>query len=238
MNTDCDIFIRSYYKDFAWLRYALCSIRRYCHGFSNVVLVTPKSSRQKLDWARLAGDVTVTCPDYKDDYLGQQVTKLTADELSEAEFICHVDSDCVFRRPTTPADLFEATRPVVLMTAYRELDPHVPWQGITERLLQRQVLYEFMRTPPYTFPRWIYRAFREHVFALHGKSLEDYVLAQPHRGFSEFNALGAYAFLNHSDHFTWRDVGNDGSCEGPCRVFWSWAGIDETTKQEIETLLR
>lgn len=236
MNTPCDIFIRSYYKDFVWLRYALASIRRHCRGFSRVVLVTPKSSREKLDWAQLSGDLTVTCPDYRDDYLGQQLTKLTADQWSDAEYICHIDSDCMFRRPTTPADLLEAAKPVVLMSAYRDLDPHVPWKGITEHLLQREVLYEFMRLPPYTFPRWIYSAFREHVLSIQGTSLEDYVLAQPHRGFSEFNALGAYAFLHHRDRFTWREVGHEHR-EGPCRVFWSWAGIDEPTRLEIEGLL-
>ena len=68
----CDILIRSYYKDFGWLRYALRSIRKYCRGFSKVIVVVPKSSRQKLDWMGLAGDVTITCPNYRDDYLGPE----------------------------------------------------------------------------------------------------------------------------------------------------------------------
>jgi Family of unknown function (DUF6492) len=231
----CDILIRSYYKDLGWLAYALRSIRRHCHGFSKVIVVVPQSSRERLDWLRLNGDVTITCPNYRDDYLGQQVTKLMADTFSEADYICHIDSDCIFQRSTTPEDLLVGRRPAVLMAPYDSLDSHTPWKALTEQLLRREVPMEFMRTPPYTFPRWIYAAFRQHVSALHGTSLEKYVLRQPYRGFSEFNALGAYAYLYHHESFVWRDVGH--IHDSPCRVFWSWGGIDSATRREIEDLL-
>jgi hypothetical protein len=233
----CDIFIRSYYKDFQWLRYSLRSIEKYCRGFSKVVVVVPESSRQKLDWLGLAGDLTFTCNDQRDDYLGQQVTKLTADLFSEADFICHVDSDCVFRQPTTPQSLFEKGKPRVLMAPYDRLDSHIPWRGLVEQVLRRPVEYEFMRMPPYTFPRWIYNCLREHVASLHGISLEDLILAQPPRGFSEFNVLGAYAFYHHPEKFHWLDVAAWPSAREHCRTFWSWGGIDETVRQELEQIL-
>jgi hypothetical protein len=235
---ECDIVIRSYYKDFQWLRYALRSIKRYCRGFSRVVLITPKSSQPKLDWMELGGDVTLTCPDYRDDYLGQQVTKLTADIFTSAEYICHIDSDCVFCRRTTPDDLFESEKPVVRMTSYDDLDPHLPWKELTEKLLQREIFYDFMRTPPYTFPRWIYKSFREHVLSKHSTSLESYILGQPYRGFSEFNALGAYAWLYYNDRFAWREIGPREGGDGPCRVFWSWGGIDDAIEREIKAILQ
>jgi len=235
-HVKCDIVIRSYYKDLGWLAYALRSIRRYCRGFSNVVLIVPRSSRERLDWSGLSGDVTVNCPDYRDDYLGQQVTKLTADTFSDADYICHIDSDCVFTRPTSPDDLFEGGKPVVLMTPYSALDRHVPWRELTERALEREVPWEFMRMPPYTFPRWIYGAFREHLAAVHGRPLEDYVLSQPARGFSEFNALGAFAYLYHRDCFAWRTV-DAAPPDSPCEAFWSWGGVDSATRGRLERLL-
>jgi hypothetical protein len=235
---ECDIIIRSYYKDFAWLRYALHSIKRYCREFSRVILVTPRASRAKLDYLGLSGDVTVTCPDYRDDYLGQQVTKLTADEMTGAEFICHIDSDCIFQRETTPHDLISSGKPIVLMTPYKELDPHLPWRQLTEKVLARETPYDFMRSPPYTFPNWIYRSLREHVFAMHGVSLEDYILAQPHRGFSEFNALGAYGWHFFRDAFVWREISPSQPVNGPCRVFWSWGGLDVSVEQEISAIIR
>lgn len=191
----------------------------------------------KWRWLKLDADRVVTCPDYRDDYLGQQVTKLHADLLSDADYICHVDSDCVFQRPTTPENLAGAGRPYVLMEPYARLDPHVPWRALTERFLGGKVTHEFMRRPPYTFPRWIYPELRDHCRALHGTTLEDYVLGRPPRGFSEFNALGAYAYRHHRDAFTWIDATHGSAPPEPCRVFWSRQDLDATVREEISRLL-
>lgn len=234
----CDIFIRSYYRDFSWLAYCLEAISRHCRGFRKVVLVVPASSRERLDWLGLKADETLTCPDYRDDYLGQQVTKLHADLLTDADFICHIDSDCIFQRRTRPADLFQDGRPRVLMARYARLDRHVPWKALTERFLGWPVANEFMRTPPYTFPRWLYPALRQHAQAKHGMPLEQYIVSQPPRGFSEFNALSAYAFRRHREHFTWVDVHRQAPPKPVCRVYWSWAGIDAKTRGELEALTR
>src|SRR2546430_1989099 len=105
----CDIFIRSYWKDFAWLELCLAAIAQYCHGFRSVIVVVPRSSQPWLRrFPALEDKVQVEfCRDYRDDYLGQQATKLRADTFTDADFICHVDSDCIFCRPTAPADLIE-----------------------------------------------------------------------------------------------------------------------------------
>lgn len=232
-----DIVIRSYYRDLSWARYCLASIERYCRGFRDVVLIVPRGSFEKLRWMGLEADRVEVCPDYPDDYLGQQVTKLYADEISDADFLCHVDSDCVFREPVTPGDLIDRGRPLVLMRAYDELDPHVPWKQVTQRFLGFEVAHEFMRRPPYTFPRWIYQRLREHAAAQHGTSLRTYVLNQPPRGFSEFNALGAFAYERRRDEFSWVDEAAPAVRFEPCRVFWSRAGVTRETRAEIDALL-
>ena len=229
--------VRSYYRDLRWLELCLRSIATHCRGFRRTILVVPASSRARLDHLGLAGDLTVTCSDFADDYLGQQVTKLTADQLTDAELICHVDSDCVFRRPTTPADLLVGRRPYVLLEPYERLDPHVPWKALTERFLGGTVEHEFMRTPPYTFPRWIYAALRAHALETQGVPLEEYVVAQPHRGFSEFNALGSFAYRFHREEFMWIDPLVDEPPEPPCRAFWSRTGPSAEQLREIAELL-
>jgi hypothetical protein len=233
----CDIVIRSYYRDFRWLRHCLASVDRYCHGFRSVVVIIPQASLAKWRWLGLHADRVVCCPAYRDDYLGQQVSKLHADVYSDADYICHVDSDCIFRRPTRPGNLADAGRPYVLMEPYARLDPHVPWRALTERFLGEEVNHEFMRRPPYTFPRWIYPALRKRCQARHGMSLAEYVLSQPPRGFSEFNALGAYAYRHHRDAFTWVDVADSAVPPEPCRVFWSRQNLDAVVCQEIRGLL-
>jgi hypothetical protein len=234
----CDIFIRSYYKDFAWLVYCLQSIKKYCRDFNKIILVVPHSSRRKLDWMGLSGDVTITCCDYPDDYLGQQITKLSADQFSDADYICHIDSDCLFQKYVTPEDLLVDGKPQVLMSAYSQLDPRTPWKSVTERFLSMEVHYEFMRTPPYTYPRWVYSALRNYAFELHGETLDNYIIAQPNRGFSEFNALGAYAYAFHRQEFFWNEVGLGGSLPDFCRVHWSWGGINAEVLSGINKILQ
>ncbi|MEU1817001.1 hypothetical protein ABZ543_17660 [Streptomyces roseifaciens] len=50
----------------------------------------------------IEADSIIRCPDYAEDYLGQQVTKVLADRLTDADFIAHLDSDCVIRRVRDP----------------------------------------------------------------------------------------------------------------------------------------
>lgn len=229
----CDIVIRSYYRDVSWLRWSLASIERWCRGFGRVVVVVPRSSVAKLRWAGLlAGPHEVAlCPDYVDDYLGQQVTKLHADLVTNAEFICHVDSDCVFTCPTSPADLLSDGRPVVLAAPYSSLDRHVPWRAVTEAFVGFEVRHEFMRSPPYTFPRWLYPEVREVARARHGVELDRYVLSRPARGFSEFNVLGAWAERHHPTAFHWRYLSGPEIPPGPLRVFWSRTSVDEHLRE-------
>jgi hypothetical protein len=232
------VFIRSYRKDLEWLRWCLASIERWCSGFAEIVVVVPESS---WAWARreglpAAGARFERCPDVRDDYLGQQVTKLLADTYTDADYVVHVDSDCVFRRPTRPADLIAGDRPLVHHCAAELLGRHRPWQRPTERFLGWPLARDYMRHPPFTFPRWLYAELRELCHARHGVDVERYVLAQPFREFSEFNALAAFAHRFHADRFEWIDVGADGVPDPACVWYWSWGGVTPAIRREIEAL--
>ncbi|WP_428265319.1 DUF6492 family protein [Haliangium sp.] len=241
MPATCDIFIRSYWKDLAWLEHCLAAIARFCRGFREVIVVVPRATRPWL--ARhpdLGRDLDLRlefCVDYRDDYLGQQATKLYADTRSDADFICHIDSDCIVSRQLTPEDLVPAGKPVVVTRPYAQLGRHWPWQRPTEQFLGWPVSHDFMQRPPFTFPRSLYAALRAHALAVHGVALDQYVTTRPARGFSEFNALGAYARARCPDDFVWIDDGVDDPGPPPCRWYWSWAGLDEATEAEISALL-
>lgn len=74
---------------------------------------------------------------------------------------------------------------------------------MTEKFLGRMVEFEFMRRMPFLVPRWLLIAMREFCEKQHGIPLDKYVMSQPYREFSEFNALGAFAFYFHHDKFNW-----------------------------------
>jgi hypothetical protein len=235
----CDIFVRSYWKDLAWLELCLASVARFCVGFREVVVVVPRSSeawlRRRL--GRLEGARLELGPDYPDDYLGQQVTKLHADDYTDADLVCHVDSDCIFCAPTRPDDLLDSGRPRIVTRPYALLDRHWPWRRPTEEFLGQVVTHDFMQRPPFVFPRWLYARLREHALRRHGVRLERYVLSRPPRGFSEFNALGAYAHAYHPEAFAWIDASVVEPGPPSCRWYWSWGGLDAATADEVRELL-
>lgn len=234
----CDLFIRSYWRDLEWLQFCLASVDRYCRGFREVVVVVPRSTEPWLRRKALPRTARFEfCRDYRDDYLGQQVTKLLADNITDADYICHVDSDCMFSRPTSPQDLFEDGRPRVLMEPWALLGRHLPWRKPTERFMGCPVLDSFMCQPPFTFPRWLYKEVRKHVATCHATDIETYVTAQPPRGFSEYNALGAFAWQHCHEGFRWVDISVSPPIEPHCRWFWSWGGLDTATRSEIRAIL-
>jgi hypothetical protein len=235
--TSCDILVRSHARDFPWLELSLRSIRRFCAGFRSVVLVVPRSSEPWLRRFDLAADEVDLCDDVADDYLGQQVTKLYADEHSDAEIVVHLDSDCIVDRRLTPDALLDGERPVIPITPYATLGRSVPWRPVTERALGFPVAHDYMRTMPLAYPRWLYAALRSHVASVHGTEIRDYVLAQPPRGFSEFYALGAFAHRLHSEAFVWQVVDCPEQTPRHCRWYWSWNGLDAATRREIDEIL-
>ena len=232
-----DIFIRSYYRDFCWLTYCLRSIATFCTGFRRIVLVVPKSDAPRLTKLDLGGVSVADCRNYEIDYLGQQVTKIKADLFSDADYICHVDSDWIFTRPCRPADLYVGGKLAIGMVAYTELPPTIPWKSATEKLLGHVVRHDFMRLQPYTFPRWLYPALRDDVERRHGQDVESYILRQSPLGFSEFNALGSFAYARHHDDFAWLDIGDRGLTPPLCKCYWSWGGLSEPIRKEIEAIL-
>src|SRR5437016_2118310 len=97
--SEIDIFIRTYFRDFRWLDLSLRSIGKFVQGFRRIVIVMPASSFERLRNCAISPSSRATvlcCSEYSDDYLGQQVSKLQADEFTDASLIAHVDSDSIF----------------------------------------------------------------------------------------------------------------------------------------------
>jgi hypothetical protein len=235
---NCDLFIRSYWKDLPWLEFCLASINKYCHGFRAVIVAFPRSSEPWLRRFALPSNVQIEfCRDYRDDYLGQQATKLLADTFTDADYICHVDSDCVFCLATSPDDLMVAGRPRILKRPCELLGRHYPWRKPTERFLGWNVTDDFMQHQPFLFPRWIYSELRTHVVSVHAVDIETYVTAQPQRGFSEYNVMGAFAWARYRERFEWVDTSISPPGEPHCRWYWSWGGINDSIRAEIHGIL-
>jgi hypothetical protein len=67
--------------------------------------------------------------------------------------------------------------------------------------------------------------------------LTDYIMTQPHRAFSEFNALGAYAFTRHKDKFNWINTTTEPMPDTCAIQRWSGDAFDDGIKAKCEEIL-
>lgn len=182
---------------------------------------------------------TVVLIDSEESYLGQQVAKLNADLHTQADYIVHIDSDCVFTKPITPDYFFHGGLPLYAITPFHKAskDEQFTWLHVMTKAVRQMPPYEFMRRNCIIYPRFIYQAFREFMQFTHGMTMEQYVMSQPGNEFSEFNCLGFFAWLNYRDAFHWHNTETDGVPEWPWRQFWSWQeGGVEPSRKELEEI--
>ena len=234
-----DIFIVSYYRDAHWLRYALRSIQKYAKGFRDIVVVYP---------TRDVGPLKLVCDEFPfvkqhtfdekpDGHTHQNVIKTQADLYSDAEYILHIDSDCVFVSEARPEDYMTLGKPDIIYTPYAELEG-VPWQGITTRALGLQVQVETMRRFPFLYPRFLYKATRDRIESVNHQPFENYCFNAPcilgaFRPYSEFNALGCTAFYLFRDYFYFYDSKHNLK-EGHVLQQWSHSGLCENDQATAE----
>ena len=220
------LFVRSYPKDFEWLRYSIASMKKYLTGVDNKVLVVPWQTIIPVEIESFF-DVVVESYLYEklDGYVAQQFDKLDAHRYVNTDHILYSDSDCIYTAPFDVSRMF-TPQPVLGMTPYTQLegsDGHI-WKSITENLIGFPVSHEFMRTFPI-----IHKTETVRQFSIDYPEIYKRVQG---RDVSEFNLLGAYAFhKEHNYHFT-EDVP-----KYPCHQFWSWSGLTEEEKKTIEEYL-
>lgn len=243
----CDIFIKTYPTDYPWLKYCLRSIGKFASEFRKTVIVSPAPYHDSIglgfDWVwQERHEYGLGNPRF-DGYLSQQVFKLYADTFTDdADYILHIDSDTIFTRPVTPETYFTDGKIDWMMTPHAMIE--TPWQPITEKFLGMpapfSVSFEFMRRPPQMIPRWLYASLREFCVQKHGCTLSEYIMKQPYRAFSEYNALGAFAFYFHHDKFNWINTAEVPENEWPPLTVlqkYSHGGLTPEIVAEFEQIL-
>lgn len=219
-----DVIIRSYFRDFSWLRLALKSIDVFLSGYRRVLLILPESSADRWSdaWAPRGLSLQLrACEDYQNDYLGQQVSKLYADELSDADYLVHLDADCVFLKPAKiERDFFNDGKPTHIYRKKSQRPPVDGWRTSVHRVLGIRTEMEFMVAMPAIYPRDIYAALRRVIANRTGQDPKAFVLSQRPDQISEFSLLGAYAYRFMRSQFAWIDADQARLDDWPCTQFW------------------
>lgn len=229
MNTA--IVIKSYPADYQWLAYCLRSIQKFCTGFSEIVVILPRSHPLPLTAEK------VVLVDMEETYLTQQVCKLNADRHTSADFILHTDSDTIFTKPVTPESFMRDGKARVLMTPWEDCpDAKKAWFHVMAKLFLDASTHDFMRNGTIMYPRFAYAKFRDFVEKQTGHPMAAYVANQPGREFSEYNTLGFFLWKYYRNDISWHDTRN-GIPESPVRQFWSYGGLTPEIRAEIEAIL-
>jgi Family of unknown function (DUF6492) len=235
----CDIFIKSFHGDYEWLTYCLRSIAKFATGFRRRIVVAPDE-----EWKRMlfgAGEIkTVVQRESENGYLFQQVCKLNADQYTDADFVLFMDSDCVFTRPVTPETFMRNGKPIWLMTPFDKAreDQRAAWVPVMTKWMNKVPEYEFMRRHPFMFPSWFFEKIRGFCANEHGVTLDDYIMHQPRRSFSEFNCAGFLAYEHFRDRFDWINTETDEVPPETVLQNWSPGGLTEGIEAELERLLK
>lgn len=224
-----DIVIKSWPNDYAWLAYCLRSIQKFATGFNNIILLLPRSAPLTLTAE------TVVLLDQPESYLHQQIAKLNADRHTQADYILHFDSDMIFTAPVTPDFWFKYDNPTWIFSPFE--DGNIQWKPVMQDCVGFEPHHEYMRRGAIICPRDIYGAFRDYIAVKHGKSMEDYILSRPPNHFSEYNCLGFYASIFHTERFHWHNTATDGVPSWPFKQYWSWGGLTPEIRNEIEGIL-
>lgn len=231
------IFIVSYAKDAEWLWYCLASIEKFASGFLEVVVAIPMGDElaHKPHWERFKG---IKWHGYEEapaplGMLDHMVRKCSADTFCKGDLIAHVDADCVFIKPVTPADYMHDGKPVLLMEPFSLLRVahagRYGWKKVVDAAIGGQVRFETMCRHPAVHWRKTYEATRHVIEGYTSKEFRDYVLScKPDypQGFAEFPTLGAIALRHFRSKYHFIDVSRHPRPENFLLQAHSHSGLD------------
>ena len=228
-----DVFYVTYLHDLEWFQWSLASVKKNLKGFRKIVAVAPEQDAHLF--SQIEGVEWHFIPDWSGKgYFWQQWVKMRAWSFTDAELIMHVDSDVMFLAPTETQELMDGDRPCWMWQNYSELPTDVPWQKPTEDACKFACSREFMRAFPFIVDRRTHEKSETVLVGNHGYSLEHYVRTAS--VFSEFNCMGAIAWSEQHDLYSWFNTGKGGhwpEAFKKIRQHWSHAPLEELVPEFI-----
>lgn len=244
MNTE--FFICTHAKDFPWLKYCFRSIAKYARGFSGVTVLVPDSDLEaftRLDEESLRvtrSGLQVHCFTEAEwpgqGMLWHECQEMFADQwCPSADFIAHLDPDCVFTAPVTPETFIKNGKPILRFENFSFIGARHPgvlrWQECTEKCLPFPVHYETMRCHPEVYHHGLYAEARHQMEFTTKKTVVDYVKSCRNefpQTFCEYVTLGNVAMHLFPDLYELvEQTGDVVTPPNHLQQFWSHGLIDQ-----------
>jgi hypothetical protein len=231
------LFIKSYKPDFVWLAYALRSIKKFCTGYHEVVIVVPNSDLEEAfkllpQFDTVNNYRVIGIDEPPNGYLYQQVVKMNAHNYTDCELIQYHDSDCIFTMPTDPSYYMENGKPWMYCTPYDKVGDAVMWKHCAEKALGFSDDFERMRRHGLTY-------YRSSLELLHEKYplINSHVMSQPGRHFSEFNVMGSFVAKFEPEKYLWKNTDEYPIIPERMKQFHSYSQYTPENIQWMEELL-
>jgi len=241
-----DILIVSCAKHFDWLRFCLKSVDRFAKGFRQCLVLIPDDDLTPMN--HLLGEFSdhfgipirvKTYPDWPGKgFLRHEHIIMCSDQFTDADFIYHMDSDCMFVEPTTPEDYLVDGKPVLLYASYHWLVTYQQanlgmWKEGVEKAIGGTSDNEFMRRPQMMHPRKTYAKARECIELHTHQSCADYIHSCENafpQTISEHNVLGEVAWRHFHNDYCWKNQ-ELGEFPKPHKVVQWWSHAPPTEPQ-------
>jgi len=200
----------AYDKDLEYLKCSLKSIKKFCTGYhENVVVIDDHKNdcvetQKYLDSIGQKYFINKEAKKIKIGYIRQQYIKLFSEQYvsGDTDYICHVDSDNIFTGYHNPSVYFKKDKPILGIQKWSCM-PNTTFKPWTDQTLEYESDYNFMRRMPLVYHADISLKLREYILNLKGDVI-DYLNSL--ETISEYNLFGAYAYKFTRDSFHWIDV--------------------------------
>lgn len=205
MNTS--LLIVTFRRDFPYLKYCLRSISRFATGFHRLHILVPTGQGDEVQSMCVVEQINMpmVVSEYEEwpgkGMMHHMLKIMYADDYCfDADFIAHIDSDCVFTEAVTPNDYIKDGRPILRYERFENIGRRHPgataWQAPTERCLPFAIPWETMRCHPGVHIREVYPEARLLIEDKTQKTLDQYLQSVGHtypEQFCEFVTLGNVA---------------------------------------------
>jgi hypothetical protein len=209
-------------RDLRWLDYSLASYRKYCKGFARTIITVPIQDTGAFMYLEKKYGTAdhpvwirgfIEMPDK--GFVHHLAMKMFADVTDpDADYILHMDPDCLWSVWTTPDAYFVAGKPVLVIEPYDVVKLYHPgryhWKGVTESTLGFGCEFETMCRHPAIHCRELYQAVRAHIEKVYRTPFIDYCMKQKNgfpQSLGEFNTLGSFALENMGERYCFVDCG-------------------------------
>lgn len=239
-----EIFVCTHAKDFPWLKYCLRSMAKFATGFSAIKVLVPRANVKALETLVSETGKPFSSAIYcygGDEWPGLGMVwhmnqVMHADtHCPFADFIAHLDPDCVFTEPVTPDSYIINGRPILRFENFHFIGFRHPgvmrWQEATARCLPFPVHYETMRCHPEVYHRGLYAAARQQMEQKTGQPVPAYIRSCRNefpQTFCEYVTLGNVVMQLFRDQYHLvEQFGDRVTPSNHLQQFWSHGALDQ-----------